>query len=394
MKKHLAVICGIFYPEPSPTGLCAGRFSELLLTDYEIDLICISSNGLSETAVLKNGITVHTLAGTRLSKEKAASGLTKKILHFAGSAQLKLFFLGNLSWYRKAAKACLEKINSDYPLDAVFSICSPFSAHYAAMDFKSKYPSVHWCAYTVDPYSTENRIRAVTCSLKKLKNKERYVLSKPDSLLLSEEVYESRKDLYENRPDCRPLPYILPERELPEGKRRFFKAEDINCVYAGSFYKDIRNPEEMLKTFAALKDARIKLHLFSAGCEELVERYVGECPNIILHSRIPHADIPALYRDADILVEVSNNVAEFLPSKTYEYIATGKPILSFGNGNKALEAYPLALSISTAADSGKSAKEFILKNKGSVLSEKEIRDIYRKHTAPVVKQILLDSNTY
>ena len=44
MKKHLAIICGVFYPNPSATGKSAKQFAELLSDEYDIDVICLSED--------------------------------------------------------------------------------------------------------------------------------------------------------------------------------------------------------------------------------------------------------------------------------------------------------------------------------------------------------------
>lgn len=391
MKKRLAVLCGVYYPEPSPTGLCAKKFVDLLKEDFDIDILCISGNGTAETVCPEDGVVIHTLTCRRLTNEMRTAGLEKKILHLIGAAQIKLRLLGNLSWLRKAYNDKLCELNADRPLDAVFSICSPFAAHIAASDYKVAHPTVHWCAYTVDPYATKNRIRPIGVSLPRLCAVERKTLLKADSLLLSEEIYRHRADLYAGHPDCQPLPYLLPKLGCADGERTYFDKDDINCVYAGRFYADIRNPETMLKAFSALTDSKIKLHLFSVGCEEIVARYQTQCPNILVHDRVPHDKIPEVYRDADILVNVSNTAEEFLPSKTFEYIALCKPIVDFCDGveNRELSRYPLCLQIRPgSADASAAVEEFAVQNKEKSVSETQISEIYRKNTKACVKEAL------
>lgn len=391
MKKRLAVLCGVYYPEPSPTGLCAKKFVELLKEDFDIDILCISGNGAAETVCPEEGVAVHTLTCRRLTKETRAAGVEKRILHLLGAAQIKLRLLGNLSWLRKAYNDKLCELNAERPLDAVFSVCSPFAAHLAASDYKAAHPTVHWCAYTVDPYATENRIRPIGVSLSRLCAIERETLLKTDALLLSEEVYRHREELYAGHPDCQPLPYLLPKLGCANGGRTYFDKDDINCVYAGRFYEDIRNPETMLKAFASLRNPQIKLHLFSVGCEEIVARYQAQCPNILVHDRVPHDKIPEVYRDADILVNVSNTAEEFLPSKTFEYIALCKPIVDFCDAveNRELSRYPLCLQIRPdRADASAAVEEFAVQNKGKSVSETQISEIYHKNTKACVKEAL------
>ena len=111
-KRHLAIICGIYYPEPSPTGLCAKRFAELLKDDFDIDILCISVNGISERIRVDDVIEIHTLAGGTIGAEDKTKGLLKKIIHQFGRIQIKSQMLGNLKWFEKVALKKLVEIYS------------------------------------------------------------------------------------------------------------------------------------------------------------------------------------------------------------------------------------------------------------------------------------------
>ncbi|MFA7636513.1 MAG: hypothetical protein WCX81_01975 [Monoglobales bacterium] len=394
MKKHLAVLCGIYYPNPSPTGLCAKRFVDLLSDAYDIDVICISDNTESENITVQDGIRIHTLAGRRMSAEKGSTGFRKKALHTLGAIQIKTRYLGNLSWFRACAYKKLSDLHKHHPIDAVLSICSPLAAHFAAMDFKDVHQDVRWCAYTVDPYSAVNRIRPFLYPLKKMIKTERKTLLKSDSLLLSEEVYKTRGELYSGHGNCKPLPYMLPEFSVNESQEKFFRTDDINCVYAGSFYKDIRNPEKMLQTFFLLSDKKIKLHLFSRGCEDVVGKYAEKSKNIIIHPTVPYDKIKAIYNDADVMVGVGNTISDFLPSKVFECISVCKPIVFFnstGSTNEILDKYPCQWQSTTSnnikSDSDSLGK-FITAYGKSNVSPLDVKKIYEKYSASNISDIL------
>lgn len=387
MKPHLAIVCGIYYPEPSPTGQCVARFVELLKDEFDIDIISISSTGEEQGISLPDGTRVYTLCSKRMLAEASATGVHKKLLHLLGAAQIKLHWLGNLAWFRKAATAMLTKLHIDRPYSCVLTVCSPMAAHAAGVDFKAEHPAVRHVAYTVDPYAAEDRILPVFTSLQQLAVREKAMLAKADALLLSEEIYCNRPDLYT---EAAVLPYILPTLQEPTEKPA---GEYIDCVYAGRFYANIRNPEELLRTFSLIKDPRIRLQLFSVGCEDMVRLYADRNPNIVAHGLVSHDDILRIYRYADVLVNVGNTSAEFLPSKTFEYIVTGKPILHFcGNGATCapLESYPLALQVDADTDIG-TVERFLSLAEGKHVPAESILTIYREHTGEKVKEILLNA---
>ena len=391
-KKHLVIICGVYYPEPSPTGLCVKRFVELLNNDFDIDLLCISDNGKCEHIRTNDGIVVHTLSGGVFTVKNRTRGLISKIFHQIGRLQIKTHILGNLGWYKHAVIKKLIEIDEICRIDTLFSICSPFVAHVAAKEYKSSHPDINWCAYTVDPYSTPNRISPIGYTLKRISLIERDTLRKSDSLLLSDEVFNNRNDLYNGHPCCKPLPYIMPDINTSNSKYKYFDKNNINCVYAGRFYEDIRNPELLLSVFSCFKDNNIKLYLFSKGCEERVASYVTKCNNIIRKHQVAHSDMEQIYSESDVLISISNTTIEFLPSKTFEYIATGKPIVCFNcndTDKNVLKNYPLKFFVYNNEEID-SVEQFIINSKGKDTPKKDIESIYERHMTSSVRNILID----
>lgn len=392
MKPRLIIVCGILYPHPSPTGLCALRYASLLKEDYEIEFISLSSNGYAED-VDYAGFRVHTLISRRLSLEHRTKGAVQKVVHGIGSVQLKLFLTGNLRWYRRAVRKKLEQLHNQRPIDVILTVCSPFPAHQAGMDFKQKHKEVRFCAYTVDPFATPNRIVPMGRKYYDLIATERKVCESTDCLFLSEEALSSRQDVYGRVPNVIALPYLLPEA-IP-GRNDYFNNEAINCVYAGSFYKEIRNPEFMLKVFSALNGQNIVLHLFSSGCDDIVRQYAQNNNKIVTHGYVSQEELRDVYTSCDFLVGVGNATHEFLPSKTYEYLSFCKPIIFFnpkGFHNAVLDNYPHALQISdeTMVDSATIQLEtFIVEKKSVCVSHDELFKLFNSNTTTNIKTVLL-----
>lgn len=394
MKKHMVILCGVFYPEPSPTGLCVKRFAGMLSDQFDIDIVCISPDGITKRNVINSDNTnyrIQMVGCKRLELEYKTTGVVKRIIHSLGSVQLKIHMLGNMNWYRMNALNVLEQLHSERKIDVIFSVCSPMAAHLAGVDMKVHHPEIWHCGYTVDPYSAKNRIRPVFVSYEGLVSFERKVLEKMDVVLLSEEIASNRKELLSKRTKYKILPYMLPEFSPIGVDKDIFPDEGINCVYAGRFYQDIRNPEFTLKTFAGLPG--ITLHLFSVGCEDIVERYTRQYRNIIVHQLVPNDQIGAVYAQADVLVGIGNATADFLPSKTYEYIATGKPIVYFnyrGINNSVLANYPLQLQLSELDfESREKLASFCNESIGSSVSYDDILLYYKENSYEAIRKVLI-----
>ena len=393
MKKHLVIVCGVIYPSPSPTGLCSLRYASLLRNIYDIEFIAISSNGKNELATY-DGFVIHTLSSTLLSLEHKASGFLGKLIHLIGSSQLKTSILGNLGWYGGAAYRKLDEIHHERPIDALLTVCSPFPSHIAGAKFKQAHPEIRFGAYTVDPFATSERIVPFLSSFDDFVKLERNVSCKADCLFLSEEAIKYRQDIYGDIVSKVSLPYLLPEVKKNETRTSF--NERIHCVYAGSFYKDIRNPEYMLKVFSALNNKRIILHLYSTGCDDVVLKYARRSEQIQLHDYVTQEELQQVYASCDFLIGVGNAVRDFLPSKTYEYLALRRAIIFFnpkGFENKVLEKYPHSLQIEEdddLKDAVRCLEAFIESEHGKTISKDELFAIYNNNTPNYVREVLIN----
>lgn len=393
-KKHLVVICGQYYPTMSPTGRCAERYSLLFTEEYDIDFISESQDGQEQRVKMSNGITSYTVTCRRVSLERNAKGVIRKVLHSLGTLLLFTNYLGNQRWYRKVTLKQLETIHKERPIDVVWSICSPMAAICAGADFKKKHPEVHVCSYTVDPYSTPDRVRPILHSRKDMLAFEKKNLQLMDSVLLSEEVYNERPELRDAIPACRPLPYLMPPFEKSMKKQKEGKA--LVGVYAGSFYEKIRNPQFMLKVLSRLSRSAFKLAIYSKGCENVISEYANE-DIIETHGLITPAQLADVYKEADILIGVGNSVSDFLPSKTFEYIAQGKPIVYFnykGHDSKELLIHPLALQLSDDMPVETACArllEFCERVRTETVNEGELATIYCKHSPSNIKHIISEA---
>ena len=393
MKRHLIMIVGGYYPIPSATGRCAEDIIQLIQERYDIDVICLSRADNEEYEYKGKRVfpvgnwyshLQHTLRNN--ARTKVLYRIVKVPVYFMDCFRNP----NNLHWYVNAAYEKLEAIHSDRPIDVVFSVGAPMASHCAAMHFKTLHPEVRWVTYSVDSYAAQNKNK------KRFIEFEKGVLGKSDYNLLSEEIYNNSSFLYE---DCRDrvgtLPYLLPAIRYEMSHKHYFDPTKINLVYAGSFYKEIRNPAFLLEVFMHIKEDAV-LHLFcSSDCEELVNQAVATSHGkIVRHGMVGPDEITAVYAEADILVSVGNSLPEFKPSKTFEYIATCKPILNiYYNGlrDDVLENYPMSLQICNSEEAILSAKvidEFISKFAGKMVLEDEIKIRFKKYMPDSIRKIM------
>lgn len=393
MRKRLVMICGFHYPQPSATATCAEHYVSLFKDEYDIDIISHTEDGKSYDLTNQSGYRLHVLSSPRLRIENILSGTAKNVVHKAGAALLYTSYLGNQKWFAKAVTRKLNDIHSQHPIDVVFSVCSPISAHVGAARFCKCHPGIRSVAYTVDPYATTDRIRPLGKSLNDLLDYECKWLNRFNNVLLSEEIFDNRRDLTDKIKHCIPLPYLLPPFINYDSAHNKASDGKIHCVYTGSFYEEIRNPKFMLKVFFMLNNHNIVLHLYSKGCEHIVSQF-ADSRNIIQHGLVKTPELQQIYADADALIGIGNSLKEFLPSKTFEYVAARKPIIYFnypGINNPVLADYPSAIQIEMSENVNVAVDKlysFLSLLDRDLVSEQQILQAYSKHSPANVKQIL------
>ena len=394
MKKHLAMIVGGYYHTPSPTGKCAEQYVSLIQDDYEIDVVCIARS--DDKSYVYNKKNVYPAGCSYVYFQKEIENKLS-FLHTGSKALLRIWNSvhqpNNLYWYVNAAYKKLEAIHSNKPIDVIFSVGAPMAAHCAAMQFKALHPEVRWVTYSVDSYAAQNKNK------KRFRNFEKGVLGKSDYNLLSEEIYNNSPFLYDDFEDrVGTLPYLLPAIRHEMSHNHYFDSSKTNFVYAGSFYKEIRNPSFLLEAFMHTREDAV-LHLFcSSDCDELINQAVATSHGkIVRHGIVGPDEIADVYAEADVLVSVGNSLPEFKPSKTFEYIATCKPILNiYYNGlrDDVLENYPMSLQICNSAEAILSAKEideFISISAGKMVLEDEIKTRFKKYMPDSIQTIMTNA---
>ena len=92
-------------------------------------------------------------------------------------------------------------------------------------------------------------------------------------------------------------------------------------------------------------------------------------------------------QDADVLLNLGNDSDVFSPSKLFDYISVGKPIIDvFYKGriqNPVVQKYPLVFRMENYGNVKRDAvllRDFFEKVKNNRLSAAQIREIYREYS--------------
>lgn len=141
--------------------------------------------------------------------------------------------------------------------------------------------------------------------------------------------------------------------------------EGDRFVYAGGLDRTNRNPKYMLELFHRLSAARdAHLHLFTYGNRENQIRDPRFAESIIAHGRVGPARAMDEMRIADFLVTQANLSNNITPSKIFDCMSTGLPIVHLYHHEddqylRYLERYGLALAIRIGSDIDESVRTLL-----------------------------------
>ncbi len=251
----------------------------------------------------------------------------------------------NIEFYLKALNGL------DFAIDMIIPTCLPFDTVKAALLYKQS----HECRVIpvlYDMFAESQRLHRFQWN-KKLKMRANLKLEeemlKQSDLVLHMPSWTKHfemcwPELKEKRQEIEHPLIVRPERTKLEG----YDQDKINIAYTGVVDSVIRNPQFALNFISGEMFSDIVFHFYSLGSAQgFIEKAAKSRKNIVSHGQVPSSAARQVMNTADILLSIGNNDNTQMPSKIFEYMSTGKPILHFAQipDDKTaltLKRYPLA----------------------------------------------------
>ena len=307
------------------------------------------------------------------------------------------FDLGSETLDKKQLLAKIKAEHAKQPYTHMVNICCPFGTMKWAHTIKKELPDIKWAMYMLDPF--EYNYTVPTRKIGKRKKLFAKYTKGLDKLILTRGIdAEHQRCNYDNGHKNITLEVDLPNLKKPQHTiSKAPKSDKTNLIYAGAFYKDIRNPDKMLEIFGKLPNPDIVFNIFGTAAGYITQSASNIDPRIALHGTKPHDEIVKQMVASNILVNLGNTAPNQLPSKVFEYIATGKPIANFyfNEHDTSLyyfKKYPLAFNINVMNYTDKDIAElgkFIHGNKDKQLTfEQATKDLHEALSENVCKKIV------
>ena len=289
-------------------------------------------------------------------------------------------------------KIYLKTLNElDLSIDMIIPTCLPFDTVRAALLYKQ----THECRVIpvlYDMFAESQRLQRFKWN-KKLKMRanlklEEEMLKQSDRVLhmpsWTEHFELHWPELKEKRREIEHPLIVRPERTKLEG----YDQDKIHIAYTGVVDSVVRNPQFVLNFISGEIFTDIVFHFYSLGsAQSLVEKAAQSRKNLFSHGQVSGSIAHQVMNTADLLLSIGNNDNTQMPSKIFEYMSTGKPILHFAQVPddrtvRILKRYPMAHIV--FRDSGnteyqrREAYRFISDNRKKQIGFDEIRTCFQE----------------
>jgi len=256
-------------------------------------------------------------------------------------AKMKSWIRGNVfipdpkvSWVKPSVKY-LEEVIREYQINKIITTGPPHSMHLIGLELKRRY-KLRWYADFRDPWSQFgdllDKYYVTRSNRKKYEKLESEVLSECDFVLTTSKhmvdrlmpVHPAKIKVITNGYD---------EDDFSTYQDRSQPAE-LSIYHAGMLYEE-RNAPNFWQALDKLAEQHesLRLHLVGVDSGKVVEeiKHLPRLKNRLKFEAFKaHKEVLSDYEQANILLLLVNNSANAnacIPGKTFEYLATGKPII-------------------------------------------------------------------
>jgi len=318
---------------------------------WEVHAVCPKYPGKAPTGIV-DGVHVHR-TGYNSVKELAyhlfpklprrgmpKEGLSKNrlasLLNRLNDWALKSWYWPDDAWlWIRPAKRKAAQLLRNGHWDALISVSLPFSAHWAALNLKKRFPGLRWLADVGDPFSlqTEHPLNNPRLYREKNTAAEEAVLTGAGAVIVTNHGME--KAFRQKWPDLKTPVHVIPPladlAEIPPASEPK-EPGPLHFGYFGRFFKNIREPAPLLDFFDRLQafDNTWTLHFYGDIFENFLpvfDRYPSLRSRFVFHGLMPREKTALAIREMDRLVLLGNTTSFQLPSKWADYLASGKPVI-------------------------------------------------------------------
>ncbi|MBS3943761.1 MAG: glycosyltransferase [Dethiobacter sp.] len=251
--------------------------------------------------------------------------------------------LGHADFWGFSAVRMVSKLHSVSPFDLVVSTYGPYGSHLVASRIKRSL-KIDWVADYRDLWHG-NHVRPKKWPLNVIEdNFEKHFVKSADLITAVSEGLNNKLSARFNR-----IVYTIEngfdEDDLPAGSEERYFPDDgkIRIAYTGTIYKGFQDPSPLFEALAGLKqkgcqvEDKIRILFYGSrmgNLHNLINRY-GLDSMIVTPGFVSRQECLRIQRSVDALLFLEwegPSGEDIITGKIFEYLYSGRPILSVGGG--------------------------------------------------------------
>lgn len=408
-------------PHASATGICVERVAQTLISQGH-DVSCLAMAWYDDPSYCEiDGVKVHRIKNLwhnrvcnwcdRQPSLKYVDIIRQIALWLWRIHRLIAFPLWPLSaplfawkFYRKAKQICMAE-----QIDCVVGVYQPFESLTAITLLRRRLPKIKTALYFCDCLSggVYPRIFPKVFSYTQLRKWEKYFFKCVDAIYILKSHESYYIGLLKDSSDVKKInivdiPFIIKNIVNGGTMCRLSQSMPVKFVYAGSIHFPLTDPRYMIKVLRQISRNNIRVDIYGRNnCGEFFNIPADDSVSQIIHVHpaLAHSDILRILADADVLINLGSNNQRQIPSKIFEYMSFGKPIVSFYSYDEEpslpyLRQYPLALLIQEDWDKIEEnawlIEQFIRENIGKHVPFKTVKSLFPHNTPEYTAKKLVE----
>lgn len=334
---YILFLTNNYYPKPLANGACIHQLAKHCVeNDDKVYVICYGREGEPVKDVIE-GINVYRIKVpfyvSLINTNRTKSEIVNRILSRIGILCNRIRKLINVFNYPIRDKSIIgsyvrvaSKIIESNPVELVISTYTPAEAICAGALLKNKYHNIKSIYYSLDTLTNEKGVGRLPLAIRvKLGSRlEKKMFELYDSIVLMKchkSHYSSTYTVFEPKIHYSNFPLYVPIKTNSV-------SELFTIVYAGSLYRVIRNPSKALG-YICPNLGNYSLHFYGySDCNDVLEDYANRFSGKVFnHGLVDYAISHNAMLESKILLSLGNSETEMFPSKIFEYMSLGKPII-------------------------------------------------------------------